>query len=504
MIYVLAILVLVAILLVARTYKQNQETVIRLSQRETELKQRESELAQLREECTALRGRVEALQQAELDLREAQVRLSQQGELIAKQESDLEELHEEMTLLRATLRSAEMDHQRAEAMVTAREEQIKVLENELKRLQTELEAQRQEQTQLAEKLRDSFHSVATEVIKERSGELEKSNETSLRPLQEQLRLFGERVDKYYTEEGQQRFSLKDAVEKLVLRSQEISTETTNLTQALRGDSKVQGDWGELVLDRILQQSGLVKGEHYTVQETLTDEQGNTLLSEDSRRKMRPDVIVRYPNKGAMVIDSKVSLTAYMRYLEATTDEERSRYAREHLQSLRKHIDELSAKKYEEYTAGSPNFVMLFIPNEPAYSLALQQEPSLWEYAYAKNVVLINGTNLIAALRMAQDMWQRDTQQRNVAKIIKEAAGLYKKFRGFVENYNKIGTKLQEASSVYEEARKALSSSPGNLSRRIDTFRDLGLKVDKLLPAYNEEDEPSESTETLTELPEEKK
>ena len=348
-------------------------------------------------------------------------------------------------------------------------------------LASELEKLQAEKGKLAEELRDSFRAVANDIMRERTEDLDKRTKETLSPLREDLKRFGEQVDKTYQEEARERFNLKDSIEKLILRSQEISQETTSLTRALRGDSKVQGDWGELVLERILDQSGLIRGEHYFVQETLRDESGAVITTGDNRGGLRPDVIVRYPNRGAIVIDSKVSLTAYARYVAAETEAERDQALKEHLLSLRKHINELSGKRYEEYTEGSPNFVMLLIPNEPAYTIALAHDPTLWEEAYRKNVVLINGTNLIAALRMAQDMWQRDSQQRNVLQIVDEAGKLYDKFATFSETFLKIESKLEDAQKAFGEAKGQLRDGRGDILGRFDKLKALGAKTKKALP-----------------------
>lgn len=361
------------------------------------------------------------------------------------------------------------------------------LAEQLKQLQAE-------KSKLAEELRDSFRAVASDILKERTADLDKRTEETLKPLREDLKNFGEQVNKTYQEEARERFSLKDSIEKLILRSQEISDETTSLTRALRGDSKVQGDWGELILERILDQSGLIRGEHYFVQETLRDESGTVITTGENRGGLRPDVIVRYPNRGAIVIDSKVSLTAYARYVAAETEEERAQALKEHLLSLRKHINELSGKRYEEYTEGSPNFVMLFIPNEPAYTIALAHDPTLWEEAYRKNVVLINGTNLIAALRMAQDMWQRDSQQRNVMQIVDEAGKLYDKFATFAETFLKIESKLEDAQKAFGEAKGQLRDGRGDLLGRFDKLKTLGAKTKKSLPASFQPSSASSDTD----------
>ena len=351
---------------------------------------------------------------------------------------------------------------------------------QLASLERQLQELREQKATLTQELRESFQSVATEIIRERTQDLNERTEATLKPLREDLQRFGRQVTETYQEESRERFSLKNEIKNLVERSQAISEETTNLTRALRGDSKVQGDWGEMILERILERSGLRRGEEYFVQETLRDESGRLITTEDNRGGLRPDVIVRYPNSGAMVIDSKVSLTAYSRYLSADTDEVRTIALREHLQSIRKHIDELSRKKYEEHVSGAANFVMLFIPNEPAYSLALSHEPNLWEEAYAKNIVLINGTNLIAALRMAQDMWQRERQERNIRLILEKATGLYDQFALFTKTFVKVGERLQAAKEDFDKAQGQLSEGRGNLVRRVEQLKELGVKTNKTI------------------------
>lgn len=351
---------------------------------------------------------------------------------------------------------------------------------QLASLERQLQELREQKATLTQELRESFQSVATEIIRERTQDLNERTEATLKPLREDLQRFGRQVTETYQEESRERFSLKNEIKNLVERSQAISEETTNLTKALRGDSKVQGDWGEMILERILERSGLRRGEEYFVQETLRDESGRLITTEDNRGGLRPDVIVRYPNSGAMVIDSKVSLTAYMRYLSADTDEVRAMALREHLQSIRKHIDELSRKKYEDHVPKAANFVMLFIPNEPAYTLALSQEPNLWEEAYAKNIVLINGTNLIAALRMAQDMWQRERQDQNIEQILEKATRLYDQFALFTKTFVKVGERLQSAKEDFDKAQRQLSKGSDNLVRRVEQLKELGVKTNKTI------------------------
>ena len=393
--------------------------------------------------------------------------------LLAQAETQVGQTESLLQVTSAQLSSAQRAREEALLERAGYQAQLASLERQLQEL-------REQKAELTQELRESFQSVATEIIRERTEDLNERTEATLKPLREDLQRFGRQVTETYQEESRERFSLKNEIKNLVERSQAISEETTNLTRALRGDSKVQGDWGEMILERILERSGLRKGEEYFVQETLRDESGRLITTEDNRGGLRPDVIVRYPNSGAMVIDSKVSLTAYSRYLSADTDEVRTIALREHLQSIRKHIDELSRKKYEEHVSGAANFVMLFIPNEPAYSLALSHEPNLWEEAYAKNVVLINGTNLIAALRMAQDMWQRERQERNIQLILEKATGLYDQFALFTKTFVKVGERLQAAKEDFDKAQGQLSEGRGNLVRRVEQLKELGVKTNKTI------------------------
>lgn len=388
------------------------------------------------------------------------------------------------TKLQTTAEAHQELRQRYDALQQKADEaavSLAAVKTERASLAAELEKLQAEKGKLAEELRDSFRAVANDIMRERTEDLDKRTKETLSPLREDLKRFGEQVDKTYQEEARERFNLKDSIEKLILRSQEISQETTSLTYALRGDSKVQGDWGELILDSILEKSGLICGQHYTKQKKLCDETGSVITTEENPGGLKPDVIVRYPNRGAVVIDSKVSLTAYTRYVAAKTDDDRKVALRDHIKSLREHIKELSGKKYEEYTVGSGNFVILFIPNEPAYTLALKEEPTLWEEAYQKNVVLINGTNLIAVLRMAQDMWQRDSQQRNVLQIVDEAGKLYNKFATFSETFLTIESKLEDAQKAFGEAKGQLRDGRGNILGRFDKLKALGAKTKKSLP-----------------------
>ena len=259
---------------------------------------------------------------------------------------------------------------------------------------------------------------------------------------------------------------------------------------------MQGDWGEMLLETILDSSHLTKGIHYETQHNLKDEQGNNL---------RPDVILKLPEGKRIVIDSKVSLTAYVAYTESATPEDASRAVKDHLRSVRAHVDELSGKCYQTLLdrtrSESPDFVIMFVPSEPAFLLAMQQDASLWGYAYNKKVIVSSPTNLFALLKIVDDLWKRDMQSRNARKIADEGGKLYDKFMGFTETLVDLGKSISASSERYERAIKQLKTGRGNLIRRTEQLRELGVKATKSLPNqlsdYDEEDERTE-IETVTE------
>jgi DNA recombination protein RmuC len=359
------------------------------------------------------------------------------------------------------------------------------LEAENRNLHDKLASQRKEFDALHEKFTLEFQNVANRIFDEKTKRFNELSgerlDTLLNPLTNNLKEFKEKVTEAYDKEARERFSLTKEIANLMELNRRISDEANNLTQALKGDNKMQGDWGEMILENILEASGLREGVEYVIQTSLREDEGDLTSNQATGKTMRPDVVVHYPGDRDVIIDAKVSLTAYSQYVATDDPKEKEAFRKEHLRSVKNHIDELNKKDYAGYDVKALEFVMMFIPNEPSYNLALQADPTLWEYAYHKKVVMMSPTNLIAALRMAMDLWKREFQVRNIQTIVKQATLLYEKFVGFATNFEKIGQEINAAQKVYNDAYGQLTAGPGNLVRRVEQLRKLGLSPSKTIP-----------------------
>lgn len=380
-------------------------------------------------------------------------------------EQKIKEQEEQRLVLEAEIRSLSSE------LNTAHTQQA-LLEKEQQRLEQALEEKTNTQAEITNLLEERFEGITTRILEERSEMLHRRSEDSLKPLREDLKRFAEQVDKVYKEEARERHSLQNEIRLLVEHSNRISSDANNLTQALRGNNKVQGNWGEMILEDLLQKSGLEQGIHYVTQERHIDKESNKTII--------PDVIVNYPNGGRMIIDSKVNLKAYMDYVNAQTDDERKQHARTHVEAVRSQIKNLREKHYPKNIAGSPDFVILFIPNEPAYILALKEDSNLWQQAYEQKILLMNTSNLMATLKLAEELWRNEKQRINVQEIFRQVGELYDSFVRYIDKIESISQYLDKAQQVVEETQKSMSTGRGNLLSRFERLKKLGAKTNKQL------------------------
>lgn len=352
-------------------------------------------------------------------------------------------------------------------------------------LQQQLDTQQQEMERLNKKFTTEFENIANKILETKSEKFTELNKTNLKaildPLGENITHFKKQVDEVYKAESKERFSLSENVKELARLNQIISDEAKNLTKALKGDSKTQGRWGEVILETILQKSGLRKGEEYFMEYQLFDAEGKALRSEAEGKKMRPDALIMYPDNRHIIIDSKVSLNAFVRYVETDDGDQQKKELADHVAAIKWHINELSRKAYDDYDK-TLDFVMMFIPNEPAYITAMQGDPDLWNYAYERRVLLISPTNLIASLKLMVDLWKREYQNQNAQAIAERGAKMYDKFVSFVDRLSEVGKYIDKASNSYEEAFKRLNTGNDNLIAQAAKLKGLGLKAKKELPA----------------------
>lgn len=369
-------------------------------------------------------------------------------------------------------------------------------------LRNELEEARIENARLKEKIgnveafnnsvreetKAQFKSLAADIFSSQSEKFKEANETRLseilNPLKEDIKDFKRRVDDTYMNSSKERTLLGEQMKRLMELNMSIGKEARDLTEALSGNTKVQGDWGEMVLETILVKSGLVEGENYFVQRTKNDD--GTQIKNDDNGRLRPDVVVALPDKKCIVIDSKVSLTAYVNYINADNDDDRQRFGKAHLLSVRSHLKELETKRYQDFVGEGNDdridYVLMFIPNEHAYMAAMTLDNNLWMEAYEKRVVIISPAHVISTLRLIAQLWTRDKQTKNALKIAEEGGKLYDKFVGFVNDMQTVEQSLGKASEAYASAMSKLHTGRGCIVSKVENLKKLGAKTSKTLPS----------------------
>lgn len=343
--------------------------------------------------------------------------------------------------------------------------------------QTSIEQAKTETTQMQQTLTLQFQNLAQKIFDEKSSKMTDQNskqlENILAPLKEKLKDFEKKVEDTYVSEQKDRSHLKGEISKLIELNQSMSKEAQNLTLALKGENKTQGNWGEMILENILERSGLRKGEEYFNQETVTGLGGEML---------RPDIIVKLPEGKHLIVDSKMTLTAYEASVSSENPNDKEKFAAAHIEALKRHINDLSEKKYHlANEIISPDFVMLFMPLEPAFALAFKMKPELFEQAWDKNVAIVSPTTLLSTLRTVASLWKQERQQRNALEIAKRGGELYDKFAGIVSDLETLGSQMNTVQKTHSNVMGKISTGRGNLLSQVEKLKELGAKAEKTLP-----------------------
>lgn len=399
-------------------------------------------------------------------------------------EQQLKERDNDVTRLRAGLESAEKIYRETKAELDKARENNSLLlaakttaESDFKNAVEKLDTQKKELEEIQTRLKTEFKNIANEVLEDKSKRFTEQNKVNLEgilnPLRDRIKDFEEKVDKTYKADSSERISLKEQLKHLTDLNKQVSEEANNLVKALKGDSKKQGNWGEMILDKILEKSGLIEGEGYVKQFSINTEEG---------KRYQPDVVIKLPDNKHIIIDAKVSLVAYNACVNADNESDREKYLKEHLLSVRAHIKGLSEKNYQESTQfDTPDFVLLFLPIESSFSIALQGDNELYQYAWDRKIVLVSPTTLLATLRTVASIWKQEKQTKHAIEIADKAGALYDKFKLLVDDLIDVGKKMDAAKISYGEAMNKLHQGSGNLVKRVEDLKKLGAKATKALP-----------------------
>jgi DNA recombination protein RmuC len=395
-----------------------------------------------------------------------------------RSQSQLSRLEERNQNLSSRLEGTEQQKKEAEQHANEAEKQLAELNADYRNLKERLSEQKEEMENLQERFKDEFENLANKILEEKSKKFTEQNKEKLdqllKPLGEKMEEFKKKVEETHKEDIEGRSSLKQHLEHLKEMNQQMAEEAKDLTRALKGESKTQGSWGEVILQRILEKSGLTKGREYEIQEHHTTDDG---------RRLQPDIVVHLPDEKRLVIDSKVSLTAYERFVSAEDEQERKQALKQHINSLRSHVKGLSSKNYEQlYGGNSPDFVLMFVPIESAFGIALQQDSSLYYDAFDKSIVIVSPSTLLATLATIDSVWKQEYQNKNAQEIAERGGALYDKFVLFVESMRDIGQRIRQTQESYDQAMNRLSTGHGNVIRQVEMLRELGANSGKSLPS----------------------
>ncbi|VAW46198.1 DNA recombination protein RmuC [hydrothermal vent metagenome] len=477
--FTLALIVLfagIALFLVFKQYRTNQQlqqTYSQLQQQNEQLIRQEGLVEQLSEQQVQnglLNQRLTELQAIKAVLPHKETQLDELKVQLQQKESDLNQLRDELK------------HQESRVA-----ELSVALENEKSNAQEKLALLESTKAQLA----NEFKVLSNQIFESKQSQFTQNTQATmdaiLKPMQGSLEGFKERIERVHKEDLEGRASLAEQLKQLQQLNLQMSEETQNLTQALKGDSKLQGNWGELILERLLERSGLTEGVEFDREKSFTD---------DSGKRLRPDVILNLPDNKHIVIDSKVSLLHYEQSLNSNSEALRTTALKQHLKSLKNHIDTLANKRYESLEQlNAPDFVLMFIPVEGAYLMAIEADASIFENAFEKRVAVVTPTTLFTSLKTIEQLWRYERQSENTLKLIKRAAEVHDKFVGFVESFEKVGKQLQTAQNTYETTRNQMLSGKGNLVRQAEMLKELAGKTKKEIPAHLLEEADMESKET---------
>lgn len=389
----------------------------------------------------------------------------------------------------------EKEIEKTESELTTERDKVLKLNSELSagkadflNLQNRLEEERKEIEELQTKFTKEFENLANKILDEKSAKFTEQNKENLdqilKPLSEKIKDFEKKVEDKYLKESNERASLVQQIKNLHELNQQMSKDANNLTKALKGDSKARGSWGEFILESVLEKSGLVKDREYKIQESFKSPDG---------KLQKPDVIIYLPDDKNIIIDSKVSLVAYEQFSSTDNETESSVSLKEHIRSIRNHIKELGEKSYQSlYKLNSPDFVLMFVPIEPAFALAVQNDANLFYEAFEKNIVIVSPTTLLATLRTIASIWKQEKQNKNALEIARQSGDLYDKFVGFVDDLSLVGSNIKTTQANYDKAMKKLSEGRGNLIKKAENIKELGAKTTKSLPQSLLDESPEEN------------